>query len=715
MRTCLTLLLLTLLSTCVRAQIGQPVIDFTTGLPAGWVLEGSASLTPDGTAAAVDPNWNGRAPIASVSGGQALVMTNNESGGGVVLRSPVLDFEDEPDVWLSFHQYYRAFTGTTSLVVLNPMGIVEGEILLNDLIGPGVESPNNDTLSVNISALLGLQVDRRLEFRLQGEGYFWLLDDIQFTRTPLFPTTTPPGPGDYLQSNGYPYEVSNGGTAFVPDEVVVQFTTGTTPLQRQTIREDFGAELIESCACGDLELWLIDGSLFGNNGTTRDNFGGTTGILSGGIGSNRPNMVDGVDRNYYNITEPYLPLPNPVNDTLTTDSINGLQPRQAGALRIAILDTGIDYNHPILRDYVRIGPDGLSVRDDADNNGLVDDVIGWNFVDGNNNPYDNNDHGTHVAGIMAQFFEVAGNDCDYEFVPYKTHDANGVSTLFNVACATFQAAKDDVDFINDSWGFFGDSSEVLSNAIDTAAIHDILIISAAGNDTIDLAGQPQYPACYAAQNVVSVGALQRDGNNSNPGQPYTEPAFFTNFDPLCVDIMAPGRFINSSIPGGGFADKDGTSMAAPYVTAYFAAQRCFLQDSLGTEGFDLATLRAFGLGAVPTNSFYTDFSEMGRFLNGVMLPPYILPVSSFLSPEEGFTVYPLPFRRSLTITSLADNRRASVDLVDAAGRLVYRHSTGQWLQAGDKQTFQLPSLPSGFYLLRIQGDDYLWTTKLLRL
>jgi len=136
--------------------------------------------------------------------------------------------------------------------------------------------------------------------------------------------------------------------------------------------------------------------------------------------------------------------------------------------------------------------------------------------------------------------------CDYEIVTYKTHDFNGVSTLFDVACATFQASLDDVDIINDSWGFFGDSSIILSNAIDTAAARNILIVSAAGNDAIDLDTLRQYPACYSADNVITVAASNTfvDPN----GILTSRRADFSNFSPNFVDIVAPGvNILNEAV------------------------------------------------------------------------------------------------------------------------------------------------------------------------
>ncbi|SER24961.1 S8 family peptidase [Neolewinella agarilytica] len=718
MKHLLTALLFFALSLTMAAQTPlRPVVTFDGTEQNNWTFSARTAISMNGKADGT-PNWAGRPAIASASGNQALLMEGQGGEELTFLTSPFLNFPAGQNVFLHFHQYYRNFRGVTRIDILND-GQLLRTIPINDLLAEGVETAHFDTLQFDLTTDLAGQANRQVRFTYTGQSYFWLLDDIGFYDAPHFPETSPADTmGNYLAAQGYPYKVDSAGWAYVPNELVVQFSADATEPEKEDIREEFGAFVKDSCACNQIELWVIDGSRFLSQGGRVD-IGGSTNIQSNGLGVKKKTKIDGVDLNYYNgtILEPMIPIPN---DSLTTDSLRGLPASKDDALRIAILDTGIDYKHSDLSQYVAVRQDGLSPDDDADGNCLENDPIGWNFIDDNNNPFDDNSHGTHVAGIIAGTLErYASNDCNFEFVPYKTHDYNGVSTLYSVACATFQASIDEIDIINDSWGFFGDSSTVLRNAIDTAEVNNILIVSAAGNDSINLGNQAQYPACYSAPNLITVGALRTDGGFPGNGGPlrggarlefYSEPALFTNFDDNCVDIMAPGTDIESTVPGGGYAEKDGTSMATPMVAGVAAAVLCQLSLS-GERTIGYAEVRDTILDAAEPNTFYEDFSTNGRQLR---IPDTLSVAITNLAPEAGFRAFPNPSAGELVIESLASRKAEAVSLLTLDGREVFRSGNLNWISAGDQQTLTLPELPAGIYFLRILGKDYQWTQKIIR-
>ncbi len=724
MKYLLTTLLFFALSLTLAAQTPlRPVVTFSGTEQNSWAFSIDAQISIDGTASG-SPNWAARPAIASASGGEALLFQRSGNVTKTSFTSPFLNtaggqpfFPAGQPVFLYFHQYYRNLEGSVSIEILDDSNVMRS-IPLNELLAAGVETEHFDTVQIDLTAELAGQINRRVRFTYDGTNYFWLLDDIGFYDAPHFPETSPADTmGNYLAAQGYPYEVDSAGWAYVPNELVVQFSADATEQEKEDIREEFGAFVKDSCACNQIELWVIDGSRFVSQGGRVD-IGGSTNIQSNGLGVKKKTKIDGVDLNYYNgtILEPVIPVPN---DSLSNDSIQGLPLRNSNALRIAILDTGIDYYHPELRDYVAVGSNGLAPFGDMDGNCLNNDPIGWNFIDDNNNPFDDNSHGTHVAGIIAGTLDrYASDDCNFEFVPYKTHDYNGVSTLYSVACATFQASIDEIDIINDSWGFFGDSSIVLHNAIDTAKEHNILIVSAAGNDSINLGVQAQYPACYSAPNLITVGALRTDGGFPGNGGPlrggarldqYSEPALFTNFDDRCVDIMAPGTDIESTIPGGGYAEKDGTSMATPMVTGVAAAVLCQLDGNIREISY--ASVRDTVLNAAEPNRFYPDYARDGRQLR---VPELLSVAVTNLAPEEGFRVFPNPSDESLVVESLASRRAETVAVFTLDGREVFRGENLDWISAGDQQTLTLPKLPAGIYLLHILGKDYQWTQKIVR-
>ena len=155
---------------------------------------------------------------------------------------------------------------------------------------------------------------------------------------------------------------------------------------------------------------------------------------------------------------------------------------------IAVLDTGLDLNHPDLTGRLWVNPGetaGNGLDDDA--NGYVDDVNGWNFVEGNNLPQDDSGHGTHVAGIAAangnNSIGVAGMDWNARIMPLRILNAGGAGTHADAAAALQYAADKGARVINMSFGAYVDA-QVLRDAVAYAA-QSALLVGAAGNDGRD--------------------------------------------------------------------------------------------------------------------------------------------------------------------------------------------------------------------------------------
>lgn len=689
-----------------------PTTTFDTDLD-NWTPLNSASFTVDGTASGVDPFWGNRQRIQSDSRGGAAVLFVRSSTGSASLRSPFLDFTGEPTVVLTFNQYYRNFAALTQVNIYRDSDVPVAQFPINTLLNQNVETAAYDTIALDISAVAGDQQNIRVEFELQGQAYFWLLDDINFFDEQPFPQTNPRPFGQFLADNEYPFEVDSADWAYVPNELIVQFKPGIAESDKQALRDTIGARKKSDCVCGKLELWEIDGSAyFDQNG--QNAAGGTIDILTNKIGTGSRIEPDGVDLNYYNgvIRDP---RPSRPLDTLTMDSIVGIPPSNASSYRIAIVDTGIDYNHPDLQDYLRLKPDRL------DGSGNVadcysNDPLGWNFVDSINNVYDNNSHGTHVAGILADYLSQYEGTCGYEFVTYKTHDRNGIATLFDVACATYQSIEDSVIIINDSWGFFGDSSIVLRNAIDSAALHDILVISAAGNDSLNLDTLQQYPACYQAPNIVSVTTA----DTLNDSGVFFERAPFANFSPAWVNIMGPGVNVESTVPAwwtdnscGASPGKDcksGTSMSTPAVSAAAALAYC-CGDRASVPGTAFANVRNLALGwadLFPLNTFV----EMGRYVEfGSELPCEVDAVFDPRPLVANFRLFPNPTTGPLTITTDETWPAGILRIYSTAGQLIRQYETREWLP-GSQMELRV-DVPAGMYWAQIQGETYLWTGKFI--
>ena len=240
---------------------------------------------------------------------------------------------------------------------------------------------------------------------------------------------------------------------------------------------------------------------------------------------------------------------------------------------VAVIDTGVDYNHPDLAGNIWSNTREIAGnRKDDDGNGYVDDVRGWDFVArGDNDPMDLNGHGTHVSGtigalgnnngISTGIIGVAHNNV--KIMPLRVFDARGSGKTSSVIAAINYAVANGAKISNNSYTIGGLQSVVQSA---TAAGH--LFIAAAGNNGTST---PQVPASYAPtiDGVISVAASTR----------FDAYASFTSYGST-VDLAAPGDLIWSTFPlsldrsGDGTQDgyrrMSGTSMASPHVVGVAA-------------------------------------------------------------------------------------------------------------------------------------------------
>jgi subtilisin family serine protease len=233
---------------------------------------------------------------------------------------------------------------------------------------------------------------------------------------------------------------------------------------------------------------------------------------------------------------------------------------------VGVVDTGVDYNHADLSGNIWTNPgetpgDGI----DNDTNGYVDDYRGWDFVGaGDNNPIDQNGHGTHVAGTIAATGNnstgVAGVAWTAKIMPLRVLGANGAGDVADAVEALNYATMMNVKVTNNSWNNPVGSTD-LQDAITAAGVAGMLVVASAGNGGADMVGDnidsaPQYPAAYTDTNVISVAATDR----------YDQLPDWSNYGPASVDLGAPGVDIYSTKLNGGYQLLSGTSMAAPHVT-----------------------------------------------------------------------------------------------------------------------------------------------------
>lgn len=227
---------------------------------------------------------------------------------------------------------------------------------------------------------------------------------------------------------------------------------------------------------------------------------------------------------------------------------------------IAVIDTGIDYNHPDLKNQMWVNEKEVAGNGiDDDGNGYIDDIHGWNAHGKNGNPMDGNAHGTHCAGTIGAEHNngigVAGVMSDVTLMAVKFLSDEGSGSLADAVVAIDYATKMNVDIMSNSWGG-GGFSQALEDSIKAASNKGILFIAAAGNDSSNNDSRPSYPATYQVDNVISVASHTAQDTISS----------FSNFGKRTVHVAAPGSNVLSSTPNNEYKVFSGTSMATPHVS-----------------------------------------------------------------------------------------------------------------------------------------------------
>lgn len=217
---------------------------------------------------------------------------------------------------------------------------------------------------------------------------------------------------------------------------------------------------------------------------------------------------------------------------------------------VAIIDTGVDYNHPDLRDNIWSQPGNPNVH-------------GYNAITNTTDPMDDNNHGTHCAGTIGAAGDnnlgVVGVNWNVSIMGSKFLAANGSGSTANAIKAIDWAVQNGAKVLSNSWGG-GAFSQALKDAIQRANDRGVIFIAAAGNSATNLDTAPSYPASYDVPNVIAVGASTN----------LDTLASFSSYGARSVLLVAPGHNIVSTIPGNRYDSFSGTSMATPHVSGAVA-------------------------------------------------------------------------------------------------------------------------------------------------
>ena len=251
---------------------------------------------------------------------------------------------------------------------------------------------------------------------------------------------------------------------------------------------------------------------------------------------------------------------------------------------VAVLDSGVDLEHPDLKDNIWTNPGEIPGNGiDDDNNSFIDDVHGWDFISSDNDPepsldkdydYTAINHGTVVAGIIGAEINnntgITGIAPHVKIMPLRILDAKGIGNTLVLSQAIDYAVENGADVINLS--LVGDAlGEPLNTSIINAYNKGVMIVAASGNEEnigVSLDIDPRYPVCDIddVNRVLGVAAVDKN----------LQMTEFTNYGEQCIDISAPGTDFYSTtyhtLSDNNFnhyyqGGWNGTSVSAPVVSA----------------------------------------------------------------------------------------------------------------------------------------------------
>jgi subtilisin family serine protease len=249
---------------------------------------------------------------------------------------------------------------------------------------------------------------------------------------------------------------------------------------------------------------------------------------------------------------------------------------------VALIDTGIEYTHPDLKDQMWVAPQSFSITLGTTTISCKAGDHGIDVLSMSCDPRETHFHGTAVGGIIAARGQpkeetgtgVTGLNWTASILPIRALDSDGVATAANTANAIRAvieikralrpATESNIRIISNSWG--GDGySEAVREAIAQAESENMLFVAAAGNDGTDNDEEPFYPASYDVANVLAVTAT--DNLDKRPNY---------NYGARSVAMAAPGIGILTTATFGRYGSYSGTSFATPFVSgaAALILSRC---------------------------------------------------------------------------------------------------------------------------------------------
>ncbi len=532
--------------------------------------------------------------------------------------------------------------------------------------------------------------------------------------------------------NAWLVKLNRKNLSFYDDrQLIIRFRDGFTRDSALFYQKFYKAKQInnkeEDLTCaGLMQLWQIDSFpvILPNGDTLKDVVEVADGVRGQPKESNgEPNYAfsNGLDLDSIYST----PAVNTLN-IYGQDSTNLLKPCERigrdSALILAIIDSGIDSiptGHALHAKYVwknlKEGAQGSG--SDLDANGYKGDKIGWDFVENDAFPYDQRGHGSHVTGIIDKMLETHRGD-SVKLMILKIFDAEGNSSLYNLARALTYAVCNNANVVNMSLSYTADSKLITTSVIKFliefgGTRQKMLAVAAAGNYATDLdaAGATERfcPAYFDSKNLLVVGSVSPDKNLSS----------FSNYGKVSVDVASFGVNIFSTLQNNKWGFLTGTSMATPFVSASAALmgiKRC-------SNPFDFNTIKTAIENTVITTAGLAPLRKQGyvNFCNARQNFLNTLPTSCLVSVVEAPSVLtsisasPNPFSDDILIQlTSTESVESRLMITDALGKTVSIQNA-PILKGDNTISLKTNTLSHGMYFISIKIGDKMATLKMVKM
>ncbi len=503
------------------------------------------------------------------------------------------------------------------------------------------------------------------------------------------------------------------GQSLNPNQMLIRFQPGTSEFFAANYKNSLGAIEIAQSPVSNIRLWYIPSfsTAFMNHGWFNINE-----VVNGSSGKAEVNSA-GFN---YDSTLPYIEQgpssSSSMDPTAVCPEFSIYTNIRETTVKVAILDTGIGYT-------------GSNSDPQFCNPGLFapyyGSYIGYDFVNNDTEPRDDQGHGSHIAGIIAQMAALSP-DLNLELMSFKTHNELGQGNTFNIIMATDQAVLMGANIINMSFSFpangpLSNKPDPLQVAIDEAGEQGVLVVAAAGN--INPGSNSSglfYPAAYPCNNIISVASVNCD----------RELSTFSAWGIPEVDVAMLGESIQGPhFISGNMVLKSGTSQAAAIVSGiaaqlasnmsaiHHAPLKCsilsgaeyssHLEDLILTEGVANAPeALTFLSNSCNLPDDQTAFSTLGALVNNELSA----------ASSENLSVFPNPFSNVLSLSmNTAQTGMIAFSVYNVQGEVL--HTENKVLEAPGTISFSwIPDqiLAPGLYFTRIQLAGQTITRKVVK-